>query len=490
VLPTPETSRKLYHLSTLKSIDLSYNSIDQFPSQRTGPPLCSEKIDLSHNRIDSVNLNGGDRHWPVGVRWPPFDLSHNPNLTSLPDEIGNLSKLWEHATRRLKLSLDASLIRVEPRTSSCWSGFGGRGKTSLLRALHEAENSRETVAAPTVGIAVTPWSPAFTVEGCDARLRRLKPCGWCEHQKPQAPACPVICVGTHADTLRPEPRHDHSRILFEQESRHTDSSTRLRRRLSNYVGGRRAITCDGPDGAWSYVKAETLVMEEGAPIPARLNCQDLPSALLPVGYQLRKMRPTARGMAVPSCMAQIADCSRKFNGFIRVGPWASLCGSQIRSAVHWQTDHEEDRTSLFPVHAQIPQYLRIWSKFRKSVLRALDPRNLLLVVIDREPFITLPLPSILKMGQDGVMFACLASLRATWNRRRPPQLPLTYEAFFLRANLRGEAHPRRGGRRGLQLQALRWFGICGVPLCPNGAYLLAQIADIIDVVIEECGTPA
>uniref|UniRef100_A0A1I8JMV9 Roc domain-containing protein n=1 Tax=Macrostomum lignano TaxID=282301 RepID=A0A1I8JMV9_9PLAT len=228
VLPTPETSRKLYHLSTVRlsnnqlgartrylclhlySSSASTTASISSRRQRTGPPLCSEKSTCRHNRIDSVNLNGGDRctkalaSWS---RWASLDLSHNPNLTSLPDEIGNLSKLWEMPLDGLKLSLDAFAY---PRSNQgpryfhqklnksvshyrmklMLVGFGGRGKTSLLRALMKLKQP-ERQSPPDRGhrrhavvcflsqraiyLLIYSLQSCSTVEGCDAELRRLKP---------------------------------------------------------------------------------------------------------------------------------------------------------------------------------------------------------------------------------------------------------------------------------------------------------------------------
>ncbi|PAA77610.1 hypothetical protein BOX15_Mlig015348g2 [Macrostomum lignano] len=691
VLPTPETSRKLYHLSTvrlsnnqlgakdplsvpsfvlelsiLKSIDLSYNSIDQFPSPKNWASAVLREIDLSHNRIDSVNLNGGDRwsktlerfslayneiktlHKGIGQleSLASLDLSHNPNLTSLPDEIGNLSKLWEMPLDGLKLSLDASLIRGRTkdlvgyfhqklnksvshyRMKLMLVGFGGRGKTSLLRALMKLKQP-ERQSPPTVGIAVTPWSfrcyhrkqkwvtyqlscwdfagqeefyathqcflsqraiylliyslqSCFTVEGCDAELRRLKP--WLVNIKAQAPACPVICVGTHADTL-PSSGPNRDTIIANIRTRietmirrpgfpeiveyvevnairDNASVERLRTVIQSAleafkVKGHHVMGQMVPE---SYVKLETLVMER-----ARNTGQDLPVLQW---YQLRKMATDAglnmndeklsqavRFLHESGVLLHFDDSTYRLNNLYFIDPqWLCRMMAQIvtvkeingfiRSGVMRQSDlgllftgkriTEEDRHFIFPV-SQIPQYLRILEKFeivlpqkndellipcRLPDIAARDVTELapvrrhsnLVTRLYQMPFIPIGFwprlvarlyniideiypapctqldlgtsssssstaasspcaPSILKMGKR-VMFACWQP-PATGTAAAAATAASYDEAFFLLQTFE-EATPEGG--EGLQLQ---------VPLCPNGAYLLAQIADNIDVVIEE-----
>uniref|UniRef100_A0A1I8FP98 PK_Tyr_Ser-Thr domain-containing protein n=1 Tax=Macrostomum lignano TaxID=282301 RepID=A0A1I8FP98_9PLAT len=150
---------------------------------------------------------------------------------------------------------------------------------------------------------------------------------------------------------------------------------------------------------------------------------------------------------------------------------------------------EEDRHFIFPV-SQIPQYLRILEKFELYYRRRMTNCSYLVGcptlrrgmslswLLPRERSSSSSstaasspcAPSILKMGKR-VMF-CLLAASGYWNRAAATAASYD-EAFFLLQTFE-EATPEGG--EGLQLQ---------VPLCPNGAYLLAQIADNIDVVIEE-----
>uniref|UniRef100_A0A1I8FCL2 Homeobox domain-containing protein n=1 Tax=Macrostomum lignano TaxID=282301 RepID=A0A1I8FCL2_9PLAT len=64
-----------------------------------------------------------------------------PTSPACQTEIGNLSKLWEMPLDGLKLSLDAFAYPRSNQGPPHAGRFGGRGKTSLLRAHDEAENS-------------------------------------------------------------------------------------------------------------------------------------------------------------------------------------------------------------------------------------------------------------------------------------------------------------------------------------------------------------
>uniref|UniRef100_A0A1I8FGL8 GED domain-containing protein n=1 Tax=Macrostomum lignano TaxID=282301 RepID=A0A1I8FGL8_9PLAT len=475
---------------------------------------------------------------PSWSRWPPWTLSHNPNLTSLPDEIGNLSKLWEMPLDGLKLSARRfAYPRSNPRTSSCWSGSGGRGKTSLLRALMKLKQP-ERQSPPTVGIAVTPWSnrkqkwvtyqlSCWDFAGQEefyghpsscsnsGRLRRRAPptealagpglscqsasapTDTADTCRPAAPNRDTIIanIRTRIETMIRRPGFPEIVEYVEVNAiRDNASVERLRTVIQSAleafkVKGHHVMGQMVPE---SYVKLETLVMER-----ARNTGQDLPVLQW---YQLRQdghgrrieheRREAEPGLAV-RMMAQIVTV-KEINGFIRSGVMRQ---SDLGLLFTGKRDHARRiGTSYFPV-SQIPQYLRILEKFEI----VLPQKNDELLIPCRLPDIAArdvtelaPVrrhsnlgtsssssstaasspcaPSILKMGKR-VMFACWQP--PATGTAPPPQLPLTMRPSFCCKPSR-RPPPRAG--KGLQLQ---------VPLCPNGAYLLAQIADNIDVVIEE-----
>uniref|UniRef100_A0A1I8FID7 non-specific serine/threonine protein kinase n=1 Tax=Macrostomum lignano TaxID=282301 RepID=A0A1I8FID7_9PLAT len=446
-----------------------------------------------------------------------LDLSHNPNLTSLPDEIGNLSKLWEMPLDGLKLSLDASAYpRSNQRTSHyrmklMLVGFGGRGKTSLLRALMKLKTA-ERQSPPTVGIAVTPWSfrcyhrkqkwvtyqlsccglcrprrcflsqraiylliyslqSCFTVEGCDAELRRLKP--WLVNIKAQAPACPVICVGTHADTL-PSSGPNRDTIIANIRTR---IETMIRRpgfpEIVEYVEV-NAIR----DNA-SVERLRTVIQSALEAFKVKGH-HDLPVLQW---YQLRKMATDAglnmndeklsqavRFLHESGVLLHFDDSTYRLNNLYFIDPqWLCRMMAQIvtvkeingfiRSGVMRQSDlgllftgkriTEEDRHFIFPV-SQIPQYLRILEKFEI----VLPQKNDELLIPCRLPDIAAAgssspcAPSILKMGKR-VMFACWQP-PATGTAAAAATAASYDEAFFLLQTFE-EATPR--GRRGTSAAA-------------------------------------
>uniref|UniRef100_A0A1I8FEG2 COR domain-containing protein n=1 Tax=Macrostomum lignano TaxID=282301 RepID=A0A1I8FEG2_9PLAT len=244
----------------------------------------------------------------------------------------------------------------------------------------------------------------FTVEGCDAELRRLKP--WLgEHQSP-GPACPVICVGTPRRHPAPSSGPNRDTIIANIRTRietmirrpgfpeiveyvevnairDNASVERLRTVIQSAleafkVKGHHVMGQMVPE---SYVKLETLVMER-----ARNTRQ---------WYQLRKMA---------------TDAGLNMND------------EKLSQAVRFL--HESGVLLHFDDSTTAQQfYLRILEKFE----------------------------IVLPQKNDELLIPC-----------RLPDIA---------ARDVTELAPVCGG--------------IAVPLCPNGAYLLAQIADNIDVVIEE-----
>lgn len=103
-----------------------------------------------------------------------LDVSHNPDLTTLPDEVGNLPKSCDICLGGLKLNLEDSLVKGTSRDLIAYFhkklkravpyfglrlmlvGYEDRGKTSLLKALkREKKTTNDNMS--TVGINVSKW---------------------------------------------------------------------------------------------------------------------------------------------------------------------------------------------------------------------------------------------------------------------------------------------------------------------------------------------
>uniref|UniRef100_A0A1I8F9Y8 COR domain-containing protein n=1 Tax=Macrostomum lignano TaxID=282301 RepID=A0A1I8F9Y8_9PLAT len=439
-----------------------------------------------------------------------LDLEPQPNLTSLPDEIGNLSKLWEMPLDGLKLSLDASLIRGRTkdlvgyfhqklnksvshyRMKLMLVGFGGRGKTSLLRALMKLKQP-ERQSPPTRGHSPSrPWSAFCRSEAIYLLIYSLQP---------EARRCPVICVGTHADTL-PSSGPNRDTIIANIRTRietmirrpgfpeiveyvevnairDNASVERLRTVIQSAleafkVKGHHVMGQMVPE---SYVKLETLVMER-----ARNTGQDLPVLQW---YQLRKMATDAglnmndeklsqavRFLHESGVLLHFDDSTYRLNNLYFIDPqWlcrmmAANCDCQGNQRVHQvgrdaavrsrllftgKRITEEDRHFIFPKNDELLIPCRLPDIAARDVTElapvrrhSTRPRNLLLVVIDRS-FITLRSQHP-KDGQAG--HVCLLAASGDWNRAAAATAASYDEAFFLLQTFE-EATPEGG--EGLQL---------------------------------------
>lgn len=177
----------------LRELNFSNNRIQNFDllNAKTSFPHL-QILDLSHNSLKRVRdlfflffLN--EFLIVFHVQIPPdigylykltyLNISHNPNLKSLPDEIGllkdkNLNSLiregltlnfpnyFDHKTQlrdilkyyynRLKKSVEYNGLKLMVL------GFGGRGKTSLLNSLQGKKRPKHELSN-TIGIDVSNW---------------------------------------------------------------------------------------------------------------------------------------------------------------------------------------------------------------------------------------------------------------------------------------------------------------------------------------------
>ncbi|XP_059152219.1 leucine-rich repeat serine/threonine-protein kinase 2-like [Physella acuta] len=282
----------ILELPNLRSVDLSSNGILGFPPPTLWKTQMLKDLLLSHNQIDKLNLDGS-RMWgkleklnlshnkiaelpkEIGhlVALQSLDLSYNKFLSSLPDELGRCSKIWEMPMDGLSLDLDDGLTRGRVKDLILYLhnrlkkaqryyrmklmvvGYGGRGKSSLLQALKKKvkSNSAEKPSV-TVGVIVEDWkyerqrfgkSVTYTLNTWDfagqedfysthqcflsnrtlylvvydismgtEEIDKLKP--WLSNIHARAPGCPVIVVGTHYDLL---PVEDRESTVVEFESK-------------------------------------------------------------------------------------------------------------------------------------------------------------------------------------------------------------------------------------------------------------------------------
>ncbi|KAL4226999.1 Leucine-rich repeat serine/threonine-protein kinase 2 [Mactra antiquata] len=280
--------RFILELSSIRTVDISENQICGFPSltlwktrtmkdfiaNRNKIPVMNlkdckvwsklEKLHLAHNQLTQLPQEIGYFTSLISL-----DISHN-KITSLPDELGKCSKLYEMPTDGLELNISRVILgrRVKDiikylhnrltkaqryyRMKLMVVGYGGRGKTTLLKTLmKEKVNKKEN--RPTVGVVVKDWTYSqherrdlnesqpfkllgpgrkvqytlntwdfagqeefYSTHDCYLANRAVylvvfdlrKGTSECEILKTwllsirtRAPGCPVIIVGTHLDKL-------------------------------------------------------------------------------------------------------------------------------------------------------------------------------------------------------------------------------------------------------------------------------------------------
>ncbi|XP_074645015.1 leucine-rich repeat serine/threonine-protein kinase 2-like [Tubulanus polymorphus] len=280
----------ILELPSLRALDISGNGLVGFPPPVLWQTNNLRELLLSNNNIDKLNLGLDVKRWTTLERLviqkndlselpkeigqlsglTSLDISHNTAITTLPDELGKLSKLWELSFDNLRLDIDEALLRGRTRDligflheklknseeyyriKMMVVGFGGRGKTTLLRTLQRPKKSahRNEKSVATVGILVKDWRfltarpvrdgrdrdsrpVTYTLSTWDfagqeefysthqcflsnralylvvydlsrglSEVETLKP--WLVNIHARAPGCPVIIVGTHKDAIPPE----------------------------------------------------------------------------------------------------------------------------------------------------------------------------------------------------------------------------------------------------------------------------------------------
>ncbi|XP_035828110.1 leucine-rich repeat serine/threonine-protein kinase 2 isoform X2 [Aplysia californica] len=248
----------LWKSQMLRELMLSKNNIFKLNLEGARAWSKLEKLHVSHNKLSELPKEIG-----MLSSLQSLDLSHNPALTTLPDELGLCSRLWEMPLDGLSLNLDGGLTRGRVKDLTMYLhnrlkkaqryfrmklmvvGYGGRGKTSLLQALkRRIKNNHLEKPAVTVGVIVDDWkyerqrfgrTVTYTLNTWDfagqedfysthqcflsnrtlylvvydismgtEEIDKLKP--WLSNIHARAPGCPVIVVGTHYDLLPVEGR--------------------------------------------------------------------------------------------------------------------------------------------------------------------------------------------------------------------------------------------------------------------------------------------
>ena len=237
----------------LKELNLAHNKIKKFPLQESIKTFANlERLNLSHNNLKRV---------PTGIgaltSLTSLNISHNPNITSLPDEMGKLSHLFELPLNGLKLDLEASILKGKTkdliaflrsklrnsvpyyRVKLVLVGMSGRGKTAirnlLLKEKHSGDGDvtvRDWIVRDTkarckhcnkkcVNYTISLWDfkghedlyglfqcllstralylAVYDVTKGPEEIANLKP--WLLNIQACAPGAPVILVGTHHDKV-------------------------------------------------------------------------------------------------------------------------------------------------------------------------------------------------------------------------------------------------------------------------------------------------
>ncbi|XP_038069543.1 leucine-rich repeat serine/threonine-protein kinase 2-like isoform X2 [Patiria miniata] len=292
-LPEPYCIPKMIlQLPWLRSIDLSNNGLTGVPPPKEWKSQGLREIQLGHNKIKKLDLSDNIRSWQKLERLglnnnqlsqvpkevgqistlTSLDISYNPKITCIPDELGRLSRLWELPLDGLKLDLDPSILKGRTkdiigflnqklkqsvpyyRMKLMLVGYGGRGKSTLLARLQKLRRSKKEANVATVGIKVSDWKipvrcnrktvdftlntwdfagqedfysmhPCFLTgralflvvydisKGPD-EVKTLRP--WLLTIQALAPSCPVVVVGTHKDKI---PKDKEEEFISDMEMR-------------------------------------------------------------------------------------------------------------------------------------------------------------------------------------------------------------------------------------------------------------------------------
>ncbi|XP_033098201.1 leucine-rich repeat serine/threonine-protein kinase 2-like [Anneissia japonica] len=270
----PYIPRFLLKLPWVKSIDLSGNRLTVLPDPSYWKSQSLRELLFADNSIRKLDLGDSIRSWRMLERLSlrnnklsqipkelgqltsltTLDLSQNRELSTLPDELGRLNRLWELPLDGLRLDLPPAILkgrtkdivtflhqrlkRAVPynRMKLMLVGYGGRGKTTLIRRLQREKVSKNIA---TVGVNVKEWKisvkhdrkpvdfllstwdfagqedfysthPCFLTgralylvvfdlsKGIN-EINTIRP--WLLTIQALAPSCPVILVGTHKDKV-------------------------------------------------------------------------------------------------------------------------------------------------------------------------------------------------------------------------------------------------------------------------------------------------